>query len=123
MEAVAVAPILEHLPRTALRSSVAALLPVSAASTSTASVINAVEIERRDADEIRIVSALESFDRTAMSVDLLGIEFDLTAASFEDDDGNSLSANAFFDALVAGEFIKIKDNDSNMAFDKAELDD
>ena len=84
---------------------------------------NAVEIERADPDEIRIVAALESFDRSAMSVDLLGIEFDLTAASFEDEDGNSLSADAFFDALVVGDFIKIKDNDSNTVFDKAELDD
>ncbi|MCP4470140.1 MAG: hypothetical protein GY815_05555 [Gammaproteobacteria bacterium] len=86
-------------------------------------VINAVEIKRVDPDEIRIVAPLEDFDGTAMSVDLLGIEFDLTAASFEDGDDNSLSAREFFDTLVAGDFIKIKDDDSNAVFDKAELDD
>ena len=88
-----------------------------------AGVINAVEIKRVDPDEIRIAAPLEDFDGFTMSVDLLGIKFDLTAASFEDEDGNSLSADAFFDALVVGDFIKIKDNDSNTVFDKAELDD
>ena len=86
-------------------------------------VINAVQIKRVDPDEIRIVASLENFDGIAMSVDLLGIEFDLTAASFEDGNDNSLSASEFFDALVAGDFITIKDDDSNAVFDKAELDD
>jgi hypothetical protein len=87
-------------------------------------VINAVEIKRFvDPDEIRIVAPLEGFDEIAMSVDLLGIEFDLTAAGFEDGNNNSLLASEFFDALVVGDFIKIKDDDSNAVFDKAELDD
>ena len=86
-------------------------------------VINAVEIKRVGPDEISIVAPLEDFDGIAMSVKLLGIEFDLTAASFEDGNDNSLSASEFFDALVVGDFIKIKDDDSNAVFDKAELDD
>ena len=84
-------------------------------------VINAVEIKRIDPVEIRIVAPLEGFDESARSVDLLGIEFDLKAADFEDGDNNSLTASEFFDALVAGDFIKIKDDDSNTEFDKAEL--
>jgi hypothetical protein len=86
-------------------------------------VINAVEIKRVEVpDEIRIVAPLEGFDEDAMSVDLLGIEFDLTTvASFEDGDNKSLRASEFFDALVVGEFIKIKDLDSNAVIDKAEL--
>jgi hypothetical protein len=85
-------------------------------------VINAVEIKRVYPDEIRIVAPLEGFDRDNTSVDLLGIAFDLSVASFEDGDNNSFSdASEFFDALVVGEFIKIKDLDSNTEFDKAEL--
>jgi hypothetical protein len=86
-------------------------------------VINAVEIKRVEPDEIHIVAPLEDFDGNVMSVKLLGIVFDLTAASFEDDDDNSLAASRFFKALDLGDFIKIKDQDSNAVFDKAELDD
>jgi len=54
---------------------------------------------------------------------LLGIEFDLSATSFEDDADNSLSAPEVFDRLVVGNFIKIEDDDANAVSDKAELDD
>jgi hypothetical protein len=86
-------------------------------------LINAVEIERVDPDEISIEAPLEDFDPIAMSVDLLGIEFDLTAAVFEDGNDNDLSADEFFAALVVGDFIEIEDEDSNAVFDKAELED
>jgi len=69
-------------------------------------VINAVEIKRIDPDEIRLVAPLEDFDGIAMSIVMLGIEFDLTAASYEDGKGNILSPIEFFDALVVGDFIK-----------------
>ena len=84
-------------------------------------VINAVEIKRTNPDEIRIVAPLESFTRAASTVVLLGIEFDLLSASFEDGEGDSLSASEFFDQLVVRDFIKIKDLDSNAVIDKAEL--
>ena len=87
------------------------------------SVINAVEIERETPDEIRIVAPLDSFDAATRSVSLLGIDFDLMAASFEDDNDNNISAAVFFAALDIGVFIKIKDTDSNTVFDKAELED
>jgi hypothetical protein len=86
-------------------------------------VVNAVEVKRVDPDEIRIEAALENFDPSAMTVALLGVEFDLTAATFEDGNDNDLSATAFFNALVVGNFIEIRDDDSNTVFDKAELDD
>jgi hypothetical protein len=85
--------------------------------------INAVEVKRGSADPIRLVAPLESFDSGVLSVVLLGIDFDLSAASFEDDEDSSLSALEFFDRLVAGTFVTIRDQDSNAVFDKAELDD
>jgi len=44
------------------------------------------------------------------------------AASFEDDEGNSLSALEFFARLVAGTFIEIRDDDRNGIFDQAEME-
>lgn len=89
----------------------------------TPGVINAVEIKRVDPDEVRIDAAVQSFDDASASVVMLGVEFDLSAATFEDDDDNSISAIAFFDALAEGVFIEIEDSDANGVFDKAELDD
>jgi hypothetical protein len=86
-------------------------------------VINAVEIERRTPDEIRISAPLQDFDAVLQSVVLLGVEFDLAAASFEDGDDGSLPANLFFDALSVGSFIEIRDRNSDAVFDKAELED
>ena len=87
-------------------------------------VINAVEIEREEADDIRIVAQLEGFNKDARSVDLLGITFDLlNVTEFKNRADIVISANDFFDALVVGAFIKIKDRDSNAVFDRAELED
>jgi len=86
-------------------------------------VINAVEIERKDPDEVRIVAPVEGWDEINQSVVLLGIEFDLSAASYENELDQNISASTFYGSLSAGEFIKIKDSDSNGIFDKAELDD
>lgn len=84
--------------------------------------INAVEMKRGSADEIRLVAPVDSFDSGTLSVVLLGVGFDLSAASFEDGEDNSLSAIEFFNRLVSGVFVKIKDDDSNAVFDKAELE-
>ncbi len=84
---------------------------------------NAAEIKRKNPDSIEIEAPVEDFDGTARTVRLLGIEFDLTAATFEDENGGNISADDFFDALDIGEFIEIQDNDSNGVFDQAELDD
>jgi hypothetical protein len=86
-------------------------------------VINAVEIERESFDGIRIAAPLDSFDGNARTVVLLGVEFDLFASRFEDESGNSLDADQFFDRLVSGRFIQIDDEDGNAVFEKAELDD
>ncbi len=86
-------------------------------------VINAVEIERKAADEVRIVAPLEGWDQTSQSVVLLGIEFDLSAATYENELEQNIPANTFYGSLSLGEFVKIKDADSNGVFEKAELDD
>ncbi len=88
--------------------------------------INAVKIERRSADDIIIEAALDDFDASLMSVTMLGIEFDLLNASFEDDEGVSIPDPVdFFSELAIGEFIKIKDsvNIGDGIFEKAELED
>jgi len=90
-------------------------------------VINAVEIERMvpDAsDEIRIVAPLEdsNFDGTDGSVRLLGITFDLsTVTQFKRLD-TVIPEGDFYRDLVIGGFVKIKDNDRNLTFDRAEIE-
>lgn len=86
-------------------------------------VINAVEIERKAPDEVRIVGPVEAWDESSQSVTLLGIDFDLSAASYENEFDQNISAAAFYGALSPGVFVKIKDADSNGVFEKAELDD
>ncbi len=86
-------------------------------------VINAVEIERESANEIEIEAPLQDFVKTTRKVRLLGIDFDLSAATFEDENDVNMTAEAFFDALAVGRFIEIEDQDSNGVFDKAELED
>ena len=87
-------------------------------------VINAVEIERKNPDEIRIVAPVESWgDENNQKVVLLGVEFNLSAAVYENEFDQNIPADTFYDSLSSGEFIKIKDTDSNGIFDKAELDD
>ncbi len=86
-------------------------------------VINAVEVKRKTVDEIRIVAPVSTWDELAQNVELLGIEFDLSAATYEDDNNQIIPAATFYGSLSAGEFVKIKDADSNGVFEQAELDD
>ncbi len=86
-------------------------------------VINAVEIERQLPDEISIEAPVEGFDRGNRTVTLLGVDFDLSAARFENAADVEISAGSFFDALGDGVFIEIEDADRNGVFDKAELED
>lgn len=86
-------------------------------------VINAVEVERKNLDEVRIVAPVEAWDEISQNVVLLGIEFDLSAATYENELDQNIPANTFYGALSEGEFIKIKDADNNGIFEKAELDD
>ena len=60
---------------------------------------------------------MESLDSGTLSVTLLGIEFDLSVASFEDDADNSLSAIEFFDRFVVGNYIKIEGDYCSSVFD------
>ena len=86
-------------------------------------MINAVEIERKNSDEARIVAPVDSWDKANQKVVLLGVEFDLNAAVYENELEQNIPADTFYDSLSSGVFIKIKDTDSNGVFDKAELDD
>jgi len=85
--------------------------------------INAVEIERKSLDEIRIVAPVTAWDESNQSLAMLGVNFDLSAASYENELDQSIPAATFYTALNVGEFVKIKDADANGIFDKAELDD
>jgi hypothetical protein len=86
-------------------------------------VINAVEIERKNPDEVRIVAPVDSWHEANQKVVLLGVMFDLGAASYENEFDQNILAGTFYNSLSQGKFIKIKDTDSNGVFDKAELDD
>ena len=86
-------------------------------------VINAVEIELKNPDEVRIVAPVDSWDETNQEVVLLGVKFDLSAAVYENEFDQNIQADTFYGSLSSGVFIKIKDTDSNGIFDKAELDD
>lgn len=85
-------------------------------------LFNAVELERDSPDEIEIEAPVDAFDAVARTVDLLGVQFDLSAAQFEDENDNNISATAFFNALTPGRFIEIEDDDANGVFEKAELE-
>jgi len=86
-------------------------------------VINAVELERKTPDEVRISGPVAGWDETAQSLMLLGIDFDLSAASYENESDQSIAADSFYNSLSPGRFVKLKDTDSNGIFDKAQLDD
>ena len=86
-------------------------------------VINALEIERHWPDEISVEAPVEGFDRDNLTVTLLGIVFDLSAARFENAVDVEIPADSFFDALDVGVFVEIEDADRNGVFEKAELED
>ena len=88
-----------------------------------AGVIHATEIERGEADEIEIEAPVDGFDADLLTVDMLGVKFDLSAAAFEGENDQNLTAAAFFDALSVGRFIELEDEDRNGVIDKAELED
>ncbi len=85
--------------------------------------INAVEIERTPLGEIKIEAPVEGFDADARRVTLLGIEFDLSHASFENAHGVSITAEAFFKALAPRVFIEIEDANRDGLFEKAKFED
>lgn len=86
-------------------------------------VINAVEIERKAIDEVRITGPVTAWDENDQTVEMLGVVFNLSAATYENEQDQNIPASTFYDALAIGEFVKIKDADSNGIFEKAELDD
>ena len=85
--------------------------------------INAIELERKDLDEVRIQAPVEASDEATEMVTLLGIPFDLSAAVYKDDDGVTLSSMDFYAAAVDGVFIKLKYNGLNLVIESAELED
>ena len=88
--------------------------------------INAIKIVRNSPDDISIEAPLENFDSGSTSVTMLGIVFDLMAASFEDEAGAPIpDPMDFFSELSIGEFIQIKDSGpvGDGIFDKAELEE
>lgn len=86
-------------------------------------MINAVEIERNNPDEVRIVAPVDSWNKAMQKAVLLGVEFDLSAVVYENVFDQNIATDTLYDSLSSGVFIKIKDTDSNGVFDKAELED
>ncbi len=85
--------------------------------------INAVELHRKDIDEIKIVAPVENAVEETQTVTLLGAEFDLTAADLKDEEGTAMAVADFFEALTEGVFIRLKDSENDTVIDKAELED
>jgi len=88
--------------------------------------INAVELKRKNIDEVKIQGPVESFDKATQMITLLGVSFDLSAVtSYEDDDDNNISVDDFYAALAEGVFVELKDEaiGGDGVIDKAELED
>ncbi len=85
--------------------------------------INAIDLDLEIAGEIRIEGPVDSYDPVAESVVLFGINFDLSSAGYEDENSAGITAGAFYTALEIGEFVELRDLDSNGIIDKAALED
>jgi len=82
--------------------------------------INAVELELKDSDTVKIKGPVDSFDAANSIVTLFGIAFDLTTATFNNFD----DAGAFFAALSDDQFIKLSDSEPvDGIIDEVEIDD
>jgi hypothetical protein len=88
-----------------------------------AGIVHAAQIKRTDPDDIEIEAPVDAFDEGMRTLDMLGVRFDLSAASFEDRADRDISAATFFSMLDVGVFVELKDSDRNGIIDKAELDD
>lgn len=83
------------------------------------STINAYGLEISESTEVGVEAAIEAFDAVNNKLTVLGVEFDLTNSSF----GSSPIGPDFFDQLSIGEFVEIKDINSDEVIDTIELDD
>jgi len=86
--------------------------------------INAIKLELKTSDDIKIEGGITAFDATANTITLLGVNFDLSSAVFNTD-SSSVSVDAsFYSNISIGQFVKIKDNvASDGTIDEIELED
>ncbi len=86
--------------------------------------INAVELELEDAnEEYKIQAAVESYDPDNHTITVLGVEFDLSQATFKTETTSVPVGDSFYNTLSIGEFVELKDNDRNGTIDEVEFDD
>lgn len=85
-------------------------------------VINAIELERKDPDEVIVQAPVESADQGTESVTMLGVVFNLGGAEYKDDE-LTIDIDIFYGALDTGVFVKIKDSEGDGTYEQAELED
>ncbi len=88
--------------------------------------INAVELDRKSIDEVKIQAPVEDYDSESQSVTLMGIDFDLSSvSSYKNAADQTISDIDFFGALSDGVFIELKDSaiGGDGTIDEAELED
>lgn len=91
-------------------------------------VINAIKLQRKESDDVQLQGPITSYDASVMTVTMFGQSFDLSQASFEAENDESIDASGFFNQLTAGGFIELSDQQDGMnlpdgVIDKAEIEE
>ena len=95
------------------------------------SIINAIELERKEADDFQLEGPITDYDRDLLTVTLFGQKFELPdIAKFEGENGVEFTlASDFFDLLSVGSFIELTDEVPNEgglpdgSIDKVEIEE
>lgn len=94
-------------------------------------VINAIELKRKEQDDIQIEAPISGFDAVLLTVSMFGQTFDISQAKLEGEEGDDeIDAQTFFGApLSIGSFVELSDEkpseneDPDGIIDKAEIEE
>lgn len=81
--------------------------------------INAIELEIDNDNEVEIEGPVDAFNESANTVTVLGVEFDLSSATFE----STTVSSSFYNQLSVGTFIGIEDENNDGVIDEVEIED